>query len=84
MMREKGAIAHEDRLETVQMAASFYEDRVRINVNKGVERHRAKLLKIELDAWKKEVPGQSVNLGMKPKRQRRANNRIWRRKPRGM
>jgi hypothetical protein len=81
MMREKGAIAHEDRLETVQMAASFFEDRVQINVNKGVERHKAKLLKKELDSWQKEVPGQSITFGKKPKR-RRSN--IWRRKPRGM
>jgi hypothetical protein len=53
-----------------------------MNANKGVERHRAKLLKKELDSWKKTVPGQSVNMGFnKPKRRR---SKIWRRKPRGM
>ena len=83
MMREKGAIAHEDRLETVQMAASFFEDRVRISTSRGVERHRAKLLNKELAAWNKEVPGQSYNIISKPKR-RSARSRIWRRKPRGM
>ena len=82
MMREKGAIAHEDRLETVQMAASFFEDRVKLNTNKGVARHRAKLLDEELKKWAKDIPGQSYTLGRKPKRATR--NNIWRRKPRGM
>ena len=84
MMREKGALAHEDRLETMQMAASFFEDRVRVNANKGVERHKAKLLAKEIKGWHKEVPGQSHTLGIRrPKRTSRAS-RIWRRKPRGM
>jgi len=83
MMREKGAIAHEDRLETVQMCATFFEDRVKMNANKGVERHRAKLLNQELKAWAKDIPGQSHTLGTRQRKRGRKSN-IWRRKPRGM
>ncbi len=83
MMREKGALAHEDRIEVVQMAASFFEDRVRMNANKGVERHRAKLLDIELKHWAKDIPGQSHTLGVRPRKRGRPS-KIWRRKPRGM
>lgn len=84
MMREKGALAHEDRLETVQMAASFFEERVKINVNKGVERHREKMLNAEIGSWMKEVPGQSVTLGIERLRKARRPSKIWRRTPRGM
>ena len=83
MMREKGALAHEDRIETVQMAASFFEDRVRMNANKGVERHRAKLLDAELKTWQKDIHGQSHTFGTRTRKRGRPS-KIWRRKPRGM
>lgn len=89
MIKEKGAIAHEDRLEAVQMAASFFEDRVRIGANKGVERHRNKLLNQEIRSWFKEVPGKSVTLGLERLRRARRRNKqgkstIWRNKPKGV
>lgn len=86
MTRNRGALAHDDRIETIQMAASFFEDRVKIETNKGVERHRKKEMDKEIKSWMKEVPGRSVTLGLEKHiaNRKRIASRIWRRKPRGV
>jgi hypothetical protein len=79
MMRAKGALAHEDRLEAVQMGCAFFEDRMVINTNKAISRHKDKAIAKLVKEWNKDIPGQAITLGRKHKK--RQSNKIWRNKP---
>ncbi|UOF81181.1 terminase large subunit [Caudoviricetes sp.] len=48
MGREKGLLAHEDRLEALSMACAYHMDRMARDENKAYDDHKAKLLDAEL------------------------------------
>lgn len=54
MARIKGCLGHEDRVESLSMACSYWTERVKIDQAKAVENHRAAKLDDELKRFKSD------------------------------
>ena len=61
MWREKGALPHEDRLESVAGACSYWTERMSRDRRKSVQRVKDDAMKKELRNWSKSVLGRNVN-----------------------
>jgi hypothetical protein len=57
MMRLKGALAHEDRLDALSMACGYFADRMARDEKKAEDAHKASLLDAELKKFMKAVTG---------------------------
>jgi hypothetical protein len=57
MARVKGALAHEDRLEAVSMAVSYWTERMNRDQNKALKDHKEGQLKLELKKFMKHTIG---------------------------
>lgn len=55
MARQKDALPHEDRLEAVSMAASYWTDKMDRDLDENVERHKQEQLEKELEEWHRSV-----------------------------
>jgi hypothetical protein len=60
MERLKGALAHEDRLEALSMAVSYWMDRLNRDQDEVLESHKQDLLDKELQKFMEHAIGQSV------------------------
>lgn len=63
MARQKGALAHEDRLEVVAMACSYWIERMAINEDAALERHKEDALDAELKKYLDHVLGNGGRTG---------------------
>jgi hypothetical protein len=61
MWREKGALPHEDRLEAVAGACSYWTERMSRDRRKSVQRVKDDAMKQELRNWSKSVLGRKAN-----------------------
>ena len=66
--KERGALAHDDRLEAVAGAVYYWVEQMARDVNKAEDSHRDKLQDAELKKFKKNLFIRGVNSGRKPKR----------------
>lgn len=55
--RERGALAHDDRLEALQMAVDYWLERMSIDEAKAADAHREKLLEEALRLFEDELGG---------------------------
>jgi hypothetical protein len=66
--KERGALAHDDRLESVAGAVYYWIEQMARDVNKAEDSHRDKLQDAELKKFKKNLQIRGVHSGQKPKR----------------
>jgi hypothetical protein len=69
MCREKGALAHEDRLEALSMACEFWLGRLDRDQTKLLDKYKSDALDKELRRWHDNVTargGRAVTVGAKP------------------
>jgi hypothetical protein len=57
MWRERGALAHEDRLEAVAMACEYFSEKMGVDQKKGEERRKQALLDKELREYNNHMLG---------------------------
>lgn len=69
LTRERGCLPHDDRLDALAMAVSFWADQMAQNSEDAFEKHRAKELEKELKDFRRHV------FGRKPKPNRWARSR---------
>lgn len=73
MFREKGALAHEDRLEAVQMACDYWQDRMDRDAQKMYKKHQDTEITKKLEGFIKHALGRgsrSISIGGGPSRHR--------------
>lgn len=65
--RDKGSLAHDDRLDVLAMAVQYWVDRMAQDADEEMQSHREELLEIELEKFMENVSGKRFNTGWKQK-----------------
>jgi hypothetical protein len=58
--RERGSLAHDDRLDAVAIGVNYFVEQMGLDVEEGIQRLRDDALQEELDNWHSGVLGHSV------------------------
>ncbi|MBN9564881.1 MAG: phage terminase large subunit [Alphaproteobacteria bacterium] len=62
--KDRGALAHDDRLEAVAMAVSYWVDQMAKDTERNEQEHKEKLLEVELERFRQSAIGKSNNCGL--------------------
>jgi hypothetical protein len=60
LTRDKGSLAHDDRLDAVAMAVAYFTERMNRDADKAVASHKAALLDMELARFRRSIFGPGV------------------------